>query len=154
MWSAGVPRIRRQTSWSPTAEWPLPMPRSAAANIIAMVACPKSYWSIVRSPDRRRNGRCDELGWCPKCPCHRGYPVTLPDPSRTRPLRPTCTSHGLPPTDDTVPWCPPPARRLSDPVSPVPSEACLLARPWSIVSFDRLVPSGALISVLSWDVLG
>jgi hypothetical protein len=31
----------------PTDEWPVPMPRSAAAIIIAMVASPTSYWSVT-----------------------------------------------------------------------------------------------------------
>ena len=42
VWPSGMPRMRRTASWSPTEEWPLPMPRSAAAIIIAIVAWPRS----------------------------------------------------------------------------------------------------------------
>jgi len=39
--------MRRQASWSLTEACPLPIPESAAASIIAIVAWPRSYWSRI-----------------------------------------------------------------------------------------------------------
>ncbi len=70
--SSGMPRSSRARSWSETLACPLPMPRSAAASIIAIVAWPRS---------KRIRSRCPASCW--SCATRT---IVAADPRRARPL--------------------------------------------------------------------